>query len=53
MEDLSWFRHAWEDHQRQFYSDLPEKNLIELTHRYCITVGTGKVIEGSKNLIEV
>jgi hypothetical protein len=32
---------------------LPEKNLIELMHRYCVTVDTGKVIEGSRNLVEV
>jgi hypothetical protein len=53
LEDLSWFRHAWENHTRHFHLDLPEKTLIELKQRYCIMVGTGKVIEGLKNLVEL
>jgi hypothetical protein len=52
-EDLSWFRHAWEDHVKRYHFNLPEKTLMELMHRYCITVNTGKIIEGARNLVEL
>jgi hypothetical protein len=42
-----------EDHARQFPSDLPEKALIELMHKYCMKINTGKIIEGARNLVEV
>jgi hypothetical protein len=33
MENLSWFRQAWEDHVTQFFPGLPERTLIERMHR--------------------
>jgi hypothetical protein len=34
MEDLGWFRQAWEDLVKQFHPGLHEKALIKRMHRY-------------------
>jgi hypothetical protein len=43
MEDLMWFKRAWEDHARQFNPGLPEEALIEQMHEYCVPM----TLEGS------
>jgi hypothetical protein len=53
MEDLGWFRQAWEDLVKQFHPGLHEKALIKQMHRYCVTKITGKIIEKVRNLVEV
>jgi hypothetical protein len=45
MEDLMWFRRAWEDHARQFNPGLPEEALIEQMHEYCVPMNTGRIIK--------
>jgi hypothetical protein len=32
---------------------LPERALIKQMHRHCVTISTGKFIEGARNLVEV
>jgi hypothetical protein len=38
---------------RKHHLNSSEKILIQLMHRYCRTVGTGKIIKDAKNLVEV
>jgi hypothetical protein len=38
---------------KHFRSDLPEKTLIELMHKYCVTVDTDKIIEEAGSLVVV
>jgi hypothetical protein len=53
MEDLGWFKRAWEDNARQFHPRSSKKFLIEQMHKYCLTISIGRVIEGARNLVEM
>jgi hypothetical protein len=52
-EDLGWFRRAWEDHVKQFYPGLSQRALNEQMYRYCLTISTCKIIEGTMKLVEM
>jgi hypothetical protein len=51
MEDLPRLRLKWEAYVGKHYTNSPDKVLIQLMHRYCISVEIGMVIEDARDLV--
>jgi hypothetical protein len=52
MEDLPWFRQAWEEHVRRFHHGLAPEVLVGGLGKYCITRGASRVIEQARDPME-
>jgi hypothetical protein len=52
LDDLLWFKRAWEDHVKHFHPDLSPEMLVEDLHKYCMVRETSKVIERACNPME-
>ncbi len=53
LEDLMWFKQAWEDYARQFHPGLSEEALVKGLQEYCMARDTGKIIRKARSLAEV
>ncbi len=49
MEDLSWFRQAWETHVRRFHHGLAPDVLVGGMRKYCVPRGIGRMIEPARD----
>ncbi len=52
IEDLSWFRQAWETHVRRFHHGLTLEVLVGGMRKYCMPRGIGRMIEPARDLEE-
>jgi hypothetical protein len=52
MEDLPWFRQAWEEHVRCFHHGLAPEVLVGGLRKYCVARGTSRVIEQARDPME-
>jgi hypothetical protein len=49
MEDLQWFRQAWEAHVKRFHHGLAPEVLVGGLRKYCMTRGARRVIEPARD----
>jgi hypothetical protein len=52
LEDLPWFRQAWEEHVRRFHHGLAAEVLVGGLRKYCMACGTSRVIEQARDPME-
>jgi hypothetical protein len=52
MEDLPWFRQAWETHAKRFHHGLAPEVLVGGLWKYCMTCAAGRVIESAHDPTE-
>ncbi len=52
MEDLPWFRQAWETHVKGFHHGLAPKVLVGGLRKYCMTRAVSRVIEPARDPTE-
>jgi hypothetical protein len=52
MEDLPWFRQAWEEHVRRFHHGLAPEVQVGGLGKYCMTRGASRVIEQARDPME-
>jgi hypothetical protein len=53
IEDLAWFRQAWEMHVRRFHHGLAPEVLVGGMRKYCVPRGIGRMIEPARDPEEV
>ncbi len=53
MEDLPWFRQAWEAHVKRFHHGLAPEVLVGGLRKYCMTRAASRVIEPARDPGEV
>jgi hypothetical protein len=49
IEDLAWFRQAWEMHVRRFHHGLAPEVLVGGMKKYCVPRGIGRMIEPARD----
>jgi hypothetical protein len=49
IEDLSWFRQAWETHVRRFHHGLAPEVLVGGMRKYCVPRGISQMIEPARD----
>jgi hypothetical protein len=49
MEDLSWFRQAWETHVQRFHHGLAPDVLVGGMRKYCVPRGIGRMIKPARD----
>jgi hypothetical protein len=49
IEDLAWFRQAWEMHVRRFHHGLAPEVLVGGMRKYCVPRGIGRMIEPARD----
>jgi hypothetical protein len=49
IEDLAWFRQAWEMHVRRFHHGLTPEVLVGGMKKYCVPRGIGRMIESARD----
>ncbi len=52
LEDLSWFRQAWEEHVRRFHHGLTPEVLVGGLRKYCMAHEVSRVIEQARSPME-
>ncbi len=52
LEDLPWFRQAWETHVKRFHHDLAPEVLVGGLRKYCMTRAASRVIEPARDPME-
>jgi hypothetical protein len=52
MEDLPWFRQAWETHVKRFHHGLAPEVLVGGLRKYCMTRAASQVIEPARDPTE-
>jgi hypothetical protein len=52
MEDLPWFRQAWETHVKRFHHGLAPEVLVGGLRKYCMTRAASRVIEPARDPME-
>ncbi len=49
IEDLAWFRQAWETHVQRFHHALTPEVLVGGLRKYCVPRGIGRMIEPARD----
>jgi hypothetical protein len=49
IEDLAWFRQAWEMHVRRFHHGMAPEVLVGGMRKYCVPHGIGRMIEPARD----
>ncbi len=49
VEDLAWFRQAWETHARQFHHGMTPEALVGGMRKYCVPREISRMIEPARD----